>query len=83
VRLLREGAPRLDAGAIEEAMAAIYGEAVRLGGTITGEHGVGLTLRDLLPMRRPPAFVAAMRAIKQALDPNGILNPGKVIPAPG
>jgi D-lactate dehydrogenase len=56
---------------------------VRLGGTITGEHGVGLTLRDLLPMRRPPAFVAAMRGIKQALDPNGILNPGKVIPAAG
>lgn len=64
-------------------MAAIYGEAVRLGGTITGEHGVGVTLRDLLPMRRPPAFVAAMRGIKQALDPNGILNPGKVIPAAG
>ena len=64
-------------------MSAIYGEAVRLGGTITGEHGVGLTLRDLLPMRRPPAFVTAMRAIKLALDPNGILNPGKMIPAAG
>ena len=83
VRLLREGADRLDPAAFESVVAAIYSEAVRLGGTITGEHGVGLTLRDLLPMRRPPAFVAAMRAVKCALDPNGILNPGKVIPASG
>jgi glycolate oxidase len=83
VRLLREGAAALDPAAFEAVMAAIYGEAVRLGGTITGEHGVGLTLRDLLPMRRPPAFVAAMRAVKAALDPNGILNPGKVLPASG
>ncbi len=64
-------------------MAEIYAETVRLGGTITGEHGVGLTLRDFLPLRRPPAFLAAMRAVKAALDPKGILNPGKVIPAAG
>jgi glycolate oxidase len=83
VRLLREGEARLDADAFEKAVTAIYAEAVRLGGTITGEHGVGLTLRDLLPMRRPPAFVAAMRAVKAALDPNGILNPGKVLPSAG
>ena len=50
---------------------------------MTGEHGVGITSRDVLSLYRPPAFLAAMRAIKQALDPNGILNPGKVIPAPG
>jgi glycolate oxidase len=83
VRLLREGPAPLAAGDFGNAVKAIYAEAVRLGGTITGEHGVGLTLRDLLPMRRPPAFLAAMRAIKHALDPNGILNPGKVIPEPG
>lgn len=85
VRLVREGKAS-DTAAFGGAVAAIYGEAVRLGGTITGEHGVGLTLRDLLPMRRPPAFLAAMRAIKSALDPNGILNPGKLVPssvAPG
>jgi glycolate oxidase len=83
VRLLREGSRSFDEGMLESVMAAIYGEAVRLGGTITGEHGVGLTLRDLLPLRRPPAFLAAMRAVKAALDPKGILNPGKVIPAAG
>jgi glycolate oxidase len=83
VRLLREGAADRDGAGFESVVAAIYGEAVRLGGTITGEHGVGVTLRDLLPIRRPPAFLAAMHAVKAALDPNGILNPGKVIPAPG
>ena len=83
VRLLREGSAGSDADAFDEAVRAIYSEAVRLGGTITGEHGVGVTLRDLLPLRRPPPFLAAMRAIKLALDPNGILNPGKVIPASG
>ncbi|MGA7990021.1 MAG: FAD-linked oxidase C-terminal domain-containing protein [Thermoanaerobaculia bacterium] len=83
VRLLREGPAAPGPDAFESAADAIYREAVRLGGTITGEHGVGFTLRDRLPMRRPPAFVAAMRAVKAALDPNGILNPGKVIPAAG
>ncbi len=81
VRLLREGAsgaPDLLEGAVRE----IYAEAVRLGGTITGEHGVGLILRDLLPMRRDEAFLAAMRGIKRALDPNGILNPGKLLTFP-
>jgi glycolate oxidase len=61
----------------------IYAETVRLGGTVTGEHGVGITSKDVLHLYRSPAFLAAMRAIKRALDPNGILNPGKVIPAPG
>jgi glycolate oxidase len=80
-RLVREGSRTFDEAALAAVMTAIYREAVRLGGTITGEHGVGLTLRDLLPLRRPPAFLAAMRAVKAALDPKGILNPGKVIPA--
>jgi glycolate oxidase len=82
VRLLCEGESGPDSRVFEEAVRAIYAEAVRLGGTITGEHGVGVTLRNLLPLRRPPAFLAAMRAIKGALDPNGILNPGKVLPDP-
>jgi glycolate oxidase len=58
---------------------AIYEEAAALGGTVTGEHGVGIK-GDLLRLCRPPAFLSAMRAVKHALDPNGILNPGKVLP---
>ncbi len=80
VRLLREGTAPSGPNVFDDAVRAIYTEAVRLGGTITGEHGVGLVLRDLLPMRRDEAFVSAMRAIKSALDPNGILNPGKIFP---
>ena len=80
VRLLREGHGHAAPDAFDAVVNGIYAEAVRLGGTITGEHGVGLILRELLPMRRDASFLAAMRAVKRALDPNGILNPGKVIP---
>jgi glycolate oxidase len=83
VRLLKDGSAAFDEAEIAPVLAAIYEDTVRLGGTITGEHGVGLTLRDFLPIRRPPAFLAAMRAVKSALDPKGILNPGKLVPAAG
>jgi glycolate oxidase len=80
VRLLRAGGGTLEAGRLDEAVSGIYAEAVMLGGTITGEHGVGVLLKELLPLRRDAAFLDAMRAVKQALDPHGILNPGKVLP---
>ena len=83
VHLWREGKDPAARTLFEKTATEIYAETVRLGGTVTGEHGVGITSRDVLPLYRPPAFLAAMRAIKQALDPNGILNPGKVIPEPG
>ena len=79
VRLLREGGAA-DTAVFDEAVNAIYAEAVRLGGTITAEHGVGVILKELLPLRRDAAFLSAMRAVKRALDPHGILNPGKVFP---
>jgi len=83
VHLFRQGKDPGARALLERTAGEIYAETVRLGGTVTGEHGVGITSRDVLFLYRPPAFLAAMRAIKQALDPNGILNPGKVIPAPG
>ncbi len=49
------------------------------GGVISAEHGIGTLKRDWLAHSRSPAELAAMRAIKQALDPAGILNPGKVL----
>ncbi|MEX1296269.1 MAG: FAD-linked oxidase C-terminal domain-containing protein [Candidatus Limnocylindrales bacterium] len=60
--------------------ADLYTAVLELGGTITGEHGTGLTKRDFLEQQYGPRGVAAMRAIKDALDPLGILNPGKVLP---
>lgn len=50
-----------------------------LGGTVSAEHGIGVVRREWLPRQRGEGAVAAMRAIKAALDPVGILNPGRVI----
>jgi FAD/FMN-containing dehydrogenase len=53
---------------------------VSLGGSVTGEHGVGVTSRGHLALQRSPAYLDALRAIKQAFDPHGTLNPGKLLP---
>jgi D-lactate dehydrogenase (cytochrome) len=57
-------------------------EAIRMGGTATGEHGIGRGKRKFMVDEHGESGVAAMRAIKRALDPDGILNPGKVLPDP-
>lgn len=74
--------PRGDRPAGERALAAfhdIVDAALDLGGTITGEHGVGLLKRDGLAREQAPEVLAMQRAVKAALDPHGILNPGKVV----
>jgi glycolate oxidase len=53
-------------------------KVVALGGTISGEHGIGLAKTPFLRIDRFAAEVGAMLAIKRALDPRGILNPGKI-----
>jgi len=53
-------------------------KVVDLGGVITGEHGIGLAKIPFMSMQHTEAEIAAMRAIKNALDPQGILNPGKI-----
>jgi D-lactate dehydrogenase (cytochrome) len=55
--------------------------ALRMEGTCTGEHGVGQGKIKYLPAEHGPAAMAVMRAIKQALDPQNIMNPGKMLPA--
>ena len=54
--------------------------ALSLGGTLSGEHGIGVAKRDWMERAFDAPTLAAMRAIKAALDPDGILNPGKVLP---
>jgi D-lactate dehydrogenase (cytochrome) len=60
----------------------IVREALRLGGTATGEHGIGRGKRKFMTDEHGEAGVRAMRAVKRALDPDGVLNPGKVLPGP-
>ena len=62
----------------EEAYGEIFEACVKLGGTITGEHGTGIAKRKYLHLVTGEDSIAAMRSIKKALDPNSILNPGKV-----
>jgi len=58
---------------------AIYEIVTRLGGSVSAEHGIGQLKIDLLKQVKDPVALEMMRAIKQALDPNGIMNPGKML----
>jgi glycolate oxidase len=64
---------------LEAARADLYEAALALGGTVTGEHGIGAARRDWLVRQRGEAAVGVMRAIKRALDPRDLLNPGRVL----
>ena len=63
-----------------EAIAEVFQAALDLNGTMSGEHGVGLAKQPYIHLELKPAQVAAMQAIKCALDPNNIMNPGKMFP---
>jgi glycolate oxidase len=64
----------------EEAVSEILRGAVDLGGTITGEHGVGFAKREFLEYEQGPEVVALQRRLKAVFDPLGLLNPGKIFP---
>jgi len=68
------GERRAAARAVEKLMRKVVG----LGGAISGEHGIGLAKTPFLRIQHSPAAIRAMRAVKRALDPRGILNPGKM-----
>lgn len=63
-------------------LSRVFDLVLALGGTLSGEHGIGLAKRDYLARAIDPATLALMRAIKREFDPRGILNPGKVFPPP-
>ena len=62
------------------AVREILRETVRLGGSISGEHGIGLAKAAYLPLELGPGSLALMKKIKQTFDPNNVLNPGKIFP---
>jgi glycolate oxidase len=63
---------------VEEAFKEIFDEAIRLGGTITGEHGIGVSKKSFLPKFAGDAQMRVLRELRRVLDPAGILNPGKL-----
>ena len=64
------------------ALARVFALTLSLGGTLSGEHGIGLAKRDFMPQAIDPATLAVMRQLKAVFDPAGILNPDKLIPRP-
>jgi len=71
---------RDDAVLLKAIRAAVAEEAVALGGSFSAEHGVGVSKRSTMAAHKDPVALSVMAAIKHALDPKGILNPGKVLP---
>ena len=65
---------------LPEAVRALFAAVVRMGGTITGEHGVGWVQREYLPLALDEPVLALHAGIKRLFDPHGIMNPGKVLP---
>ena len=68
---------------LPKAIRELFTEVVRLGGTISGEHGIGLVQKEYMDIAFGAAQLDLMRAIKNTFDPKGLLNPGKVLPSKG
>jgi glycolate oxidase len=66
----------------EKAIEEVFKGALELGGTMSGEHGVGIAKAPYIPLEITPQAAAYMKALKKALDPNNILNPGKIFLEP-
>lgn len=66
---------------LPQAIAEIFEVCVRLGGTISGEHGIGWVQKSFLPIAMDENRIQLLRAIKNVFDPKGILNPGKIFPS--
>ncbi|MFO0042950.1 MAG: FAD-binding oxidoreductase, partial [Pseudomonadota bacterium] len=77
INLLHAG--ELDAESLEAALDPLFMLCVELGGTLSGEHGIGLAKREAFLRHADPFAIAALRGIKQALDPKGVFNAGKVV----
>lgn len=65
---------------LPKAITELFEEVVRLGGTISGEHGIGLVQSRYMPIAFSAVSIGLMKALKQVFDPKNILNPGKIFP---
>jgi glycolate oxidase len=80
VNLMVNKENREEYGRAKKLVEEIFRITLELGGTISGEHGVGLTKQDYISMEIHPAELELMKKIKQVFDPKNILNPGKIFP---
>ena len=68
---------------VKEAGAELMRICLRHGGTLSGEHGIGVEKRELMPEAFSEVDLAVMQRLKRALDPDCLSNPGKIFPTPG
>ncbi|KFN51295.1 FAD-binding oxidoreductase [Arenimonas composti] len=80
VNILYDPADTAQAARADAALEDVFAAVIALDGLVSGEHGIGLVKRELLGRSLDPGALALMRAIKRDFDPDGILNPGKVLP---
>ena len=80
VNIMISGKDQAEYRRAEEAVAEVFKATVGMGGTITGEHGVGIVKSPFLEMEIGPMGISVMKRLKNCFDPNGILNPGKIFP---
>jgi D-lactate dehydrogenase len=80
VNLMYDPADADQSARAQAAMADVFALALSLGGTLSGEHGIGLAKRDFMPQAIDAPTLALMRQVKAVFDPDGILNPGKLLP---
>jgi glycolate oxidase len=66
---------------VDQATKALFEATIELGGTLSGEHGIGILKAPYLPLEQSPELIALQEQVKQLFDPQGILNPGKIFPA--
>ena len=68
---------------VERAVEDLFRATIALGGTLSGEHGIGLLKAPFLPLEQSEELIELQRNLKNAFDPRGVLNPGKILPARG
>jgi glycolate oxidase len=69
-----------EAPRVQAAIRELFEHVVALGGTLSGEHGIGVLKAPYLPLEQSPALILLQQRVKQSFDPEGLLNPGKIFP---
>jgi glycolate oxidase len=68
---------------VEQSIEQLFRDVIAMGGTLSGEHGIGIMKAPYLHLEQSPELIALQLRLKNAFDPKGLLNPGKIFPAAG